>query len=295
MRTNLFFAPPRLCDRDALQCKMINHFSKGPVAQLFMPVLLLLLFLGCGASSQLSRPADPQTLYLQIAENYRRLNSFHGKGRLIVDSPQMQLMAPAKILARHPDSLFIKVEAVFGVDVGFFFADRKRFECYSPFENTFFYGNTGQLDRLLLFEVELTYDEIMSGIIGAALPPLDSTFTMRPDDGAYRFEGWRPPWRLSYWVDAERRVVTKAEQHDSTGALYSRQTFRRFRKIKGVWLPQWLQLDKPGQRERFTIYYDRTEINTSLASSDFRVRVPASAARVNLSGSLHQDEMSHPQ
>jgi outer membrane lipoprotein-sorting protein len=225
----------------------------------------------------------PEAISSQVAENYRRLQTFRGAGKLIIDSPHTQVVASANVLTRQPDSIFIKIEATFGVDAGFFFADRKRFESYSPFENTYFFGEVSQLRRLVLFQVEVTYDEMLSAIVGAILPPLDSTFTVKIEDGAYRLEGRRERWQLSYWIDPERGVVTKAEQRDEGGNLYSRQTFRRFRKSNGLWLPQHLQLDRPGQRERFTIFYDRVQVNDKISSKDFIMRVPPSAMRIDLS------------
>ena len=189
----------------------------------------------------------------------------------------------ATVLTRQPDSMFIKIEATFGTDAGFFFADRKRFESYSPFENTYFFGEAGQLRQLVLFQVEVTYDEMLSGVVGMILPPLDSTFTIKTEDNAYLLEGWRDKWQLRYWIDPERGVVTQAEQRDQAGNLYSRQAFKRFRKVNGLWLPQWLQLDRPGQRERFTMYYDRVQVNGKIAGQEFSMRVPASAVRIDLS------------
>lgn len=262
----------------------------------FLPLIFCLLS-GCAAlrSSRPLLPADPQKVYLQVADNFRRVQAFQGKGRLIIDSPQMQLAAEATVLTQQPDSMFIKIEATFGVDAGFFFADRKRFESYSPFENTYFYGEVNHMDQLLLFRMKVEYDEMLSGITGAVLPPFDSTFAMTIDNDSYRFEGKRETWRVSYWVDPKHGVVTKAEQYDSTGALYSRQTFRRFHKEKGIWLPQWLQLDRPGQRERFTIFYDRIDLNTKISASDFSLRVPSSAARINLAMPNDADGASNTQ
>lgn len=261
--------------------------------------LALCLLSGCAALTRSSRPlapADPQKIYAQVADNYRRLQSFRGNGKLIIDSPQMQLAAAATVLTQQPDSMFIKVEATFGVDAGFFFADRKRFESYSPFENTYFYGDVNHMEQLLLFSMTVSYDEMLSGITGAVLPPFDSTFAMTVDGDNYRCEGRRDLWRVSYWIDPKHGVVTKAEQHDSTGALYSRQTFRRFHKTQGVWLPQWLQLDRPGLRERITVFYDRIQLNGKFAASDFRLRVPATATRINLSASDgHDASNSQPQ
>ena len=261
---------------------------------LLLSLSLLLLWQGCAIFSKSHRPdpnADPRAVYLRVAENYRHLQSFRGKGRLIIDSPEVKLSAPATVLTLKPDSLFIQVEAVFGIDVGFFFADGKRFESYSPLENTYFFGGVDRMQDLMLFQFEATYEEIMSSVVGTVLPPFDSTFTMHIEGDSYRFDGRRLDWQVAYWVDPKHGVVTKSEQRDSTGALYARQSFRRFRKVRGVWLPQLIRMEKPAQHERLTMFYSRIETNVELAASDFSLRVPASAKRVHISPSRGDDEV----
>lgn len=258
---------------------------------------IMLALHGCALLSKSTKPAAeawPEEVFLRVAENYRNIKSFRGAGRLVIDTPEMQTQAPATILVRKPDSMFIKLEAVFGIDVGFFFADGKNFETYSPLENTYFFGEISQMQALLLFQMDVTYDELMSGAMGTVLPPFDSSFAMTIEDQAYRFDGRRDQWQISYWVDPERGAVTKAEQRDETGTLYARQTFRSFRKVKGIWLPRLIQIDKPQARERLTIFYESMDLNTAIAGKEFSVRVPASAKRINLAEPPKPGEAAAP-
>jgi hypothetical protein len=76
--------------------------------------LLWFALAGCaGRAPKLNREWLPRELHLQVAENYRQLQTFRGEANLAVESPQMQFSARARILALKPDSLFIIVEAGF--------------------------------------------------------------------------------------------------------------------------------------------------------------------------------------
>jgi Domain of unknown function (DUF4292) len=272
---------------------------------------MLMLASCAGRSPQLNRDWQPSELYRRVAENYRRLQTFKGNGPLTIESPQIRFNTIAKILAVKPDSLFIKVEAGFGVDVGFFFVDRRQFASFSPLDNVYYYGETEKMRELMLFRMELSYDEMMSSILGAALPLFDSTFTVTRDGDEYRFDGRREQqfagaispamstngfhadsvmaeaetveWRLTYWVNAGRGVVTKAEQRYENGDLYARQEFKRFRQVRGIWLPQLIQMERPADHERMTIFYNHIEANKKIAPAEFSIRVPKNAKRVNLS------------
>ncbi|MDZ7309902.1 MAG: DUF4292 domain-containing protein [candidate division KSB1 bacterium] len=285
--------------------------AAGGIGLLLGPILFFLLTGCAGRAPRVHDEWQPRELYLRVAENYRRLQTFHGDGRLTIESPQFQFSAPARILAVKPDSLFIKVEAGLGVDVGFFFADRKRFASFSPLENVYYHGETEKMRELMFFRMELTYDEMLSGLLGAALPPFDSSFTITRDGNDYRFEGKRRQrlygiesslvngsgltqyaaadaendgeWRLTYWVNAERGVVTRAEQRDPMNVLSARQEFKRFRQVRGVWLPQLIQIQRFEEQERLTIFYNRIEANARIAPAEFAIRVPKNARRVNLS------------
>lgn len=290
----LVYFPPR-----------ISAFDHGKRACFFLPFFSALVLLGCaGHTPELNRDWRPEELYSRVLENYRRLQSFRGEGPLTIESPQARLMAPAKVLVLKPDSIFIKVEAVLGIDAGFFFADRRQFATFSPLENLYFFGETQQVHELTFFQMDLTYDEMMSGLMGAALPYFDSTFTITREGEEYRFEGKRRPqsaeeklvhgmtqyaaaadstaWQVTYWINAARGVVVKAEERDENGELYARQDFKRFRQIRGVWLPQLIQMQRPALKERLTIFYNHIEPNSKIAASEFVIRVPQNAKRVDL-------------
>jgi hypothetical protein len=271
-----------------------------PLTAYFL-LFVVLVFILPGCAGRAPRPTSelgPRELYLQVAENYRRLQTFRGNGRLTIEMPKFQFSAPAQIFALKPDSLFIKVEAGFGVDVGFFFADRRHFASFSPLENIYYYGEVEKMRELVLFRMELTYDEMMSGMIGAALPPFDDSFVVMRDGDEYRFEGWRKQsvegatgtngnsevgWQLTYWVNPARGIVTKAEQRDADGKLYARQEFKRFRRMRNVWLPQLIQMERPSEQERLTIFYNHVEANTRISPSEFAIRVPENTKRIKIS------------
>jgi len=316
-RLCVFFAALRLCVRFSFWLRArVKHVTER---NCFLHSLLIcfLVLAGCaGRAPKLDREWQPQELYGRVAENYRRLQTFRGDGPLTVESPQYRLSAPARILVLKPDSIFIKVEAALGVDAGFFFADRRQFATFSPLENLYLYGETSRVRELTFFQMDLTYDEMMSGMVGAALPLFDSTFTVTRDGEMYRFEGKRRQrfsdnaangltqyaaaeidsmlWRVTYWVNAERGVVTKAEERLASGELYARQEFKRFRQVRGVWLPQLIQMQRPGVKERLTIFYNRVEVNNKIAATEFVIRVPKSAKRVDLSEPDYPPELEKP-
>jgi hypothetical protein len=299
--------------REKLFFVLLRYLAAFDFSLYAVGIAFVIVLSGCaGRAPKMDRDWQPRELYARVAENYRRLQTFRGRGSLTIESPQMRLNTAAEILAVKPDSLFIKVEASLGVDVGFFFVDRRQFASFSPLENVYYYGETEKIRELMFFRMELSYDEMLSGLLGAALPPFDSSFTVARDGDQYRFDGRRrrlasnparmmntngihddtttteqdeAAWRLSYWVNADGGVVTKAEQRYDDGELFARQEFKRFRRVPpgGIWLPQLIQMERPAERERMTIFYNRVEANKKITPAEFAIRVPKNAKRVELS------------
>jgi len=276
--------------------KRMRIFFRSMCRRIFLGAGLLILpaaFIFCSTSSRLVKLHDAKAdeVYSRIADNYRRLQTFSGSGKIIIETPELQYAGTVHVVACPPDSLIVKVEAAFGVDVGFFFADRTRFASYAPLENTYYTGRTGDAPELLFFHIEVSFEEIMSEMIGAVVPPFDSTFVMQVDGGDLRFDGKRGDYHVTYWVDAEKFVVKRGVLVDAKNRLAGKQEFSRFRKKNGVWLPQLIRAESrpAGAQQRLTIFYERIDPGSKVAPVMFTFKVPANAKHVDLSAEASKD------
>jgi len=88
---------------------------------------------------------------------------------------------------------------------------------------------------------------------------------------------------LIFEVDLERLVITKIQLFDQHDNETFRQQFRRFRKIKDIWVPQYIQLTRPQSKERLTVVYTKVDLNMPLSANQFRYKIPDNARRKKLS------------
>ena len=101
----------------------------------------------------LQRPAISQnetqwhTVQNVLENNFKKLRTLKGQGKLIVETQDVSYNANAQIVFKNPDSVLIKVEAIFGIDVGSLFADRKAFKVYIPSHNTCYFGKSESLEK----------------------------------------------------------------------------------------------------------------------------------------------------
>ncbi len=256
-------------------------------------VLWLALLIGWQANgcALLHRPpvADltritPQEIYSRVQRNFDKIQTLTGRGRLIVEMPGAQFAGHAKILVKKPDSLFITAKAILGVEVGFFFANREHFSSYSPLENIYYTGPVDQMHQLILFEMQLSYEQLLHAILGTAQLRFDDSTRVKVVDNQYVFARPWGDYFLVQKIDPGKYVVTEALLIDRKGKIHAKQTFTRFRKIDGVWLPQIIRLFRPQTRERLTIYYESVKLNRPLKADAFVFTVPENARRVQLNG-----------
>lgn len=246
-----------------------------------LALLALLLLPGCalfhGDSASDLSSLTPESVLRRIEANNQRISTLTGRGRLIIEIPDTPFSGEVIIRVIRPDSLYIATEAAFGVDVGFLFADGKSFHSYSPIDNLYLIGPVNRLGSLVLFNLEIAYTDLLNSVMGAASFPLQPDTKMVLRDDRFYFSQPFQGQKLLYEVDAGRFVITKIQLFDAAGRETFRQEFRRFRKIKGIWVPRHIQLTRPPTRERLTVWYSRVDLNRPLAPQLFTYKVPANA------------------
>src|SRR5512136_2125038 len=99
----------------------------GCIALLVLP----LLFASC-SSSRAPIALDTQKvgaaeLLRLVQKNSDRLQSLTGKGNLSFEAPEMAGSAFFSLALKKPDSLLVKLQGPFGIDVGMVFLSRTRF------------------------------------------------------------------------------------------------------------------------------------------------------------------------
>lgn len=262
---------PRFSSRNKFGKLLRRHFT------FLLPVLVF------GCAGQGRRPnADldhhtAQEILSRVEQNYAHINTLIGRGRIIVEMPGAQFSGHAQVFVKKPDSLFISAKAIFGVNVGFFFADRNQFSSYSPLENVFYRGPVTRMSSIMLFQMEISYEELLDAVIGTAKFSLTKETTVAIEKNRYVFQQPREGLRLRYEVDPAHYVVTQVTLFNNEGAIIATENFSRFRKIKNAWIPQQIRIRRQETREQLTIWYENVQINKAIAAQKFVYKVPENA------------------
>ncbi len=248
----------------------------------------------CATTGQLHIPrleqVSPEELQQKISGNFQRLFSFEGRARVSIELPGQGYNGSARVLVRTPDSVYVKTEAILGIDVGALFLDHRYFAAYAPRENTLYYGEAGSLRLRDFLQIEIERDELVGVFTGLTQLVVGVDPVLSEDDGQFLLTMPGPDGQVKTWIDPARNVVTRSEVTDSTGEIILKKEFQRFKKKSGVFVPQLIRITRPQARERLTVLYTRQKLNENIDSEEFQVKTARDAKRIYWSGAKRKLE-----
>ncbi len=251
-------------------------------AALLLPGVLS--FSGCASGSRARTPdisaITPQQIQARVARNFSKLRTFEGKARVIIELPGEGYQGSSSVYLAFPDSIFIKTEAILGIDVGALFLDSRIFGAYAPRDNVLYYGEASSLDLQDFLQVKIETHELREVLTGLSQINLDGDATLALDDGRYLLTGSRGAENIRYWVDPRRFVVVRSEARNAEGQVVMRAEFNRLKSNHHIVLPQTIKVTRPLARERLTVYYTKQKVNKGIAPGRFRLKTAKNARRV---------------
>jgi len=240
------------------------------------------LFLNCASTSRIPNLSNltPEDLQLRVARNLNNLHSFEGKAHVIIELPGKSYKGFSNIFMKLPDSVYVKMEAILGIDIGGLFLDQHFFAAYAPRDNILYYGEAESLDLRDFLEIEIDTDELFEVFTGLNQIVVNETSNLIFAGGKFVVTTQLDQQSLIYEVDPDKYIVTKSQLVDAEGKTILLKEYRRFRKTKGLVLPKIIKLTRPQARERITVYYTNQKINKKIAAEKFKIKPAKNAKKV---------------
>ncbi len=248
--------------------------------------VVFLLSTGCSTFHKrpLIQPDETnwKTIPAVINKNYNKLKTLQGTGRLTIETSQFNYTANSQIRLQKPDSLYIKVEAMFGIDVGTLFADSKQFILYTPMQNSYISGSIDSLGKVHFIDFYSNYSNLFQSLSGIEkIEKLNNPKLANTEKGLL-LTGEKDSLYYHYWIDPYMGVIEKIEILDANNEIILLQEFDRFVKYQGVYLPKTIRLKKPSEKKAFTLFYNKLIVNSKLDKKDFEIKIPKTASQIEL-------------
>lgn len=248
----------------------------------FIAVLTLSLTLShCGSSRRdhtRLRPTAEVTATLQ--NNFANVHSFKGQATLSVETPEQSFSTSALIWFQRPDTLYIKLEAAFGIDVGWLFAAGDHFVLYLPRQNTCYTGSTRSIPIDQFISLDLSYAELARLVFGQEWP--EGTLQPFPQqmDRLWSIRSVQDTLELEYLYDPAQLAVIETIGRTLQGITVLHKTFSRFTKKKNCIIPQTIRLQMPLARQAVSLFYHSMQLNDRLAMKKLGLRIPKNAHHI---------------
>ncbi len=252
----------------------------------WMTISGMLFAAGCTSvatrSSGWGGAVTPERIYETVEAQHRTIMSMEGNGNISVQTPELAQSGSFELLLKKPDSLLLKFEGPFGIDVGAALLSRREFQFYDIFQNRVIVGETTPANLQRVFRIGVTFDDLLALVSGGAFlstdDPSEGALERTEDSYVLTF----PSGRLSrqYLIDPVTLQITTIVFLGPDGSVAAEQRFADFRQVDGVLIPFELKVIQRSERRMVALRYD--EIFLNRPDPEVRFTVPETARRVVL-------------
>ncbi len=250
-----------------------------------MPVIRagILVLLGCllpacsPTTSELvldTRQVPAAELVRRVSGNAAGIRTLTGSGSVDFESPDLGGSVFFTVALRKPDSLLLRLEGPFGIDVGFLFLSRERYVLYNSVENRVQTGVPSDAGIRWGIPLDLTVDQILNAFAGTfALPGNRTPTRYAVEDDAFVLTYADGTAEESFRVDPATTLVTQYRKTDGTFAMEAETGLPE--QQGSYHMPRQITLEFPGSGRRLSVYYSSMRMNPDHVS--FAYTVPRSA------------------
>ena len=240
-------------------------------------VFLMLVFASCAPKrSELmldTHAVDPASLMRIVREGHARLHSMVGGGTVTFESPEIAGSASFDISLKKPDSLLVRFEGPFGIDVGTLFLSPRKYIVYNSLENRVVTGVPRVEAMRSVIPFDLTYTQILDAFSGQFTLPADpeSVRAYAIDDHQFFLSMACGNTLCTYWVDPEYRLVSKYQIQDAQGRLILEALASGMTEQDSVSAPRRIKIRFPEDGRQISIFYSSLTLNAPQPSFEFSI------------------------
>jgi hypothetical protein len=207
-----------------------------------------------------------------------RVRTLAGSGTIIFDNPRLSGTAEFTLALHKPDSLLLRLEGPFGIDLGLLFMDGRGYVAYNSMENEVMTGASDSTALRALIPVPLSPSQIVDAFSGRyPIDPDARILDYGIDDDRFLLTALCGTDTCRYWIDPEALAVTLYRRTGRDGRVLLEGELTRMTSIDDIRLPRSIVLRAPTRRSTLRILFADLEVNGE--APDFSYTVPANARR----------------
>ncbi|MEX2117933.1 MAG: DUF4292 domain-containing protein [Bacteroidota bacterium] len=243
----------------------------------------ILLAAGCSSGGGYAdRTVTPSFIEEAVVSNHNRVQTLRGSGTISVETPEIAQNVSFELTLRKPDSVMVRIEGPFGIDLGLALLTRREFFFYNSMNNQLLSGPTNPANLARVLRIRMEFDDLLNLFSGGTFLSGDvgrpATFEVIDDEYVLTYEHDRGSRR--YRIDPRSFQIVQIQHLDERGGVLVEQTFGKFLTVDGIVVPQLVRALMRSERRRLSIAYSDLAINPPIL--EFHFNVPSDAERARL-------------
>ena len=259
---------------------MINHWSK--IYYIFF-FLICIIFYSCTASNDTGTTSDIsfEELKGKVNANAKKLSSLDADGDISIESPTISSNGSVTVSINKPDSVYIKLEGPFGIDVANLLITRSNFVYYNVMDNRVISGPSSPKNLGIIMRIKIEFDDMINAFSGKFTignEAYDET-SITSAGGNYVVTLKKKNETTKYWINSEDFYVTRFGTYDAEGNTKIEILYESFYQKDDIFFPKKISITRPKEKQNIWLNYSNEEFNNNRLN--FRLRIPKSANKVN--------------
>ncbi|HEX9615600.1 MAG TPA: DUF4292 domain-containing protein [Bacteroidota bacterium] len=248
-----------------------------------IPVFILATLAGCSAGVGLAdRTMTAESVEAEVLRNAGQVRTLTGSGTLSVETPEIAQSVAFELTMRKPDSVMIRVEGPFGIDLGLALVTSREFLFYNSMSNELLAGPTNSANLGRILRVGLEFEDLLNLFSGGEFFREDrgapAAFAIEEEEYVLTFR--TPTGARRYRIEPRSFQIVGIDHLDGDGTLFLEQSFGNFVIIDGITLPQIVRITSRQERRRLSLAYSDFSVNPPSLQFNFDVPADAERARV---------------
>jgi outer membrane lipoprotein-sorting protein len=262
------------CDLEVDRIKMHNQEN------IFYATVLAAILVSCSASKTDHdglKSIPVKDLKERINSNSKFIETFAASGSISIETPEESNSGSIEVRIKTPDSIFIRIEGPFGIDVAAALITGKDFIYYNAQENKAIMGPATEANIGAILRIKMNFNELLSSLTGTFLftEETGDTAEAGAENNNYVIPATINTGNSKYYVDPDTYMINRYSVTDETGRKILDVAYSRFRIVNSMTLPDQIIIKKPDKHQTIWINYDTKEVNGKGLS--FKIKIPKSA------------------
>ncbi len=231
------------------------------------PTLIIagaLCLAGCGSTARAKKELtlSPERVTELTRRRSEAIRTVKGEGVITIESPEQSGSSSFVLNLRKPDSVLVNLSGPFGIRFGTLLFSRDRFIFHNYQDNYAFVGKSDGTTLHSMFNLQMSFDEVMRAFTGEFLPPgAGAPDSFSTDGESYVLTYRSGKSRTEYRVDGQDYFIRSYRVIDEDGRPTLTAIATEPEETEGAVTPRLLRVVFPVERKSISVAYSDLEVN----------------------------------